>query len=50
MKKEQKETPNSPKNGGLGVEVSKTLFYWIVNALINRDWLIEFLCVKMMIA
>ncbi|HIU66523.1 MAG TPA: hypothetical protein IAC64_03410, partial [Candidatus Caccomorpha excrementavium] len=24
---EQKETPNSPMNGGQGVEVSKTLFY-----------------------
>ena len=23
---------------------------WIVNELINRDWLIELLCVKMMIA
>ena len=25
-------------------------FFSIVTALINRDWLIEFLCVKMMIA
>ena len=26
-KTRQKETPNSPMNGGQGVEVSKTLFY-----------------------
>lgn len=30
MKTAQKETPKSPKIGGKGVEVSKTLFYSVV--------------------
>ena len=37
----QKETPNSPMNGGWGVEVSKTLFYprWYEDS--KKDWKAE---------